>query len=95
MSDFNSINISSLVQYGDEKQESKCPICNYMNTINNTKRYFTSKIQIIKCKNCHQKYQFGDIYNFKTGTKLNNRVANYYSQNKIDKLNWTPINTRI
>ena len=95
MNDFNSLNISSLVQYGNERYRSKCPICNSYNDINNIKRFFTSKIQIIKCSNCNQKYQVGDIYNFETGTKLNNRIGNSYTQNNVDKLNWNPTNTRI
>ena len=31
----------------------------------------------------------------KTGTKLNNRIGNSYTQHNVDKLNWNPTNTRI
>lgn len=83
----SEFDISSKVPKGNSKQLIICPKCNQKNFINNQNKLTYSKIKTIICTKCKKPIQIGDIFNFKTGTKLNNINKNH-NQKILDDYIW-------
>lgn len=80
-------NISSNITKGNAKYLCICPNCQRKIIIDNKYKLTYQKIKTIICSKCHYVIKIGDIFNFKTGTKLNNRNK-YYNQNELDNHIW-------
>lgn len=83
----SKFNISSQVTKGTTKQCIICPKCNRQNVISTKNKFMLSKINTVNCIKCHQSIVIGDIFNFKTGNKLNNRLKNH-NQDTFDNYIW-------
>jgi hypothetical protein len=84
ISDFN---ISSDVTKGTSKQLVICPECNHYNVVINNHKLTYQKIKTIICSKCNRAIKIGDIFNFTSGSKLNNRNIKY-DVNYLDTYIW-------
>ena len=69
----SKFNISPDVTKGECKQLIVCSNCNHYNSINTIYKLTYQKIKTVVCPNCGNVIKLGDIFNFTTGTKLNDR----------------------
>lgn len=83
----SKFNISSEVSKGNSKQLVICPKCNQRNFVNNRNKLTFQKIKTIICSKCKKPIRIGEIYNFRTGTKLND-LNNHYNQDTLDNHIW-------
>lgn len=81
--------ISKNVRKGNSYFDIKCNYCNHINQIQITNKLNQQKITTFKCKNCNHINQIGDIYNFKTFKRLNNRLDNRFDSVLYDKHQWS------
>ena len=83
----SAFNISSKVAKGTTNQMVICSNCNHKNIINTQNKFMHSKKKSVICGNCKQSLFIGDIFNFKTGSKLH-KINTRYNQETLDKYIW-------
>lgn len=84
----SKFNISNTVKRGKSTYNIKCPYCNKFNEITITNNLNHKKITLIKCKNCGNLITCGDIFNFDTGNKLNNRLDSKHDYDNYVNYQW-------
>lgn len=83
----SKFDISRDIARGKTKQLIICPKCNYKNIITCIHKFRYIKKKAINCIKCNQSILVGDIFNFKTGTHLNNRNE-VHNQQTLDDFIW-------
>lgn len=83
----SNFDISSKIAKGNQKQLVVCPNCKEKNIVNTSVKFTYMKINTICCTKCKHTIRIGDIFNFKTGTKLNN-MNTRYNQKILDDYIW-------
>ena len=83
----NNFNVSSNATKGTYKQCIICPNCNNKIFIENKSKLTYSKIKTIFCSSCNYAIKLGNIFNFTTGNRLNNRLEDH-DQQTYDNYIW-------
>ena len=83
----SNFNISETISKGVQLQMLICPSCKHKNIITSRTKLTFTKIQTTNCNNCGKSIKTGDIFNFKTGTKLNNLNV-HHNQQLLDNYIW-------
>lgn len=82
-----NIDILSNINNGISITQLICPNCKTKNRIINKHKLNYTKIKSIKCSKCKTTINIGDIYNFRTGTKLND-INKSHNQELLDEYIW-------
>lgn len=83
----SKFNISSKVAKGNTRQLVICSKCKHKNIVSNRNKLVYSKITSILCSKCKNPIRIGDIFNFRTGTKLND-INDHHNQDTLDNYIW-------
>lgn len=83
----SKINISNDVNNGISKQLTICSKCGKRKIITNLNKCRYQKKASFKCSKCGNIVSIGEIYNFKTGTKLN-KLNTHHNQQTLDNHIW-------
>lgn len=83
----SKMNISKDILSGSTNQSITCPRCGNLIIVSTINKHNQQKISIVKCSKCKLLVSIGDIYNFKTGKKLNDPLYKY-NQETYDKKEW-------
>lgn len=90
----SNFGIENIIPKGENIRSVICKKCNYINTIKTNNKIRFSKINTVICKKCKEPISIGDIYNFKTGSKLRDLLVNH-NQELYDKQLWNSNYDRI
>lgn len=85
----SSFRLNKEIRDGNVNSTKKCRYCNTLNDISTIHKSNKTKKYVFKCKQCNKINEFGDIYNFKTGNKLNHRLESYHDAVNYDKVEWS------
>ena len=77
------------VRKGDSIFIIKCKYCGSENEVSITSKLNRQKYTTYKCTNCKRINQIGEIYNFDTKKKLNQRLDNRFNSVLYDKHEWS------
>lgn len=83
----SEFDISTKISNGNSKQMIICPNCKEKNVVMMRNKLTFSKIKTINCINCKRSIYLGNIFNFKTGSKLNN-INTHHNQQTLDDYIW-------
>ena len=83
-----SFKVNKEVTNGNCIYNAKCPICNYENEVSIYNKLNMQKKRTVQCAKCLNYYTIGEIYNFKTGGRLYQRLDNRFNSNEYDKNDW-------
>ena len=85
----SKFNIKKKIRKGDSTFISKCRYCNAENEVTVTNKLNKQKITTYKCINCEKINQIGDIYNFDSKKKLNQRLDSRFNSVIYNKYEWS------
>ena len=84
----NTFKVNKDVTSGNCIYNITCPNCNKENTISIYNKLNKQKIRVVKCYNCKQYIEVGEIFNFESGSRLHQRLDNRFNSDNYDKFNW-------
>lgn len=87
MNIMSSFKITNYVSNGFINKSFQCSGCKNKIPVTTLMKLNKEKITTVRCTKCGLVYKIGDIYNFKSGNKLNHRLNNT-NQSTFDKHEW-------